>query len=110
MANGKKSGSLRLYKSYMFREKDPVIDIIRSMITGQKIGKICEASGVARQTVNNWFFGTTRRPQFATIQAFATAAGNPFITSRAVTLVIERKVRTSSMKKKVASKKKKKAG
>jgi hypothetical protein len=42
----KKSGSLRLYKSYMFRDKDPVIDTLRTMTAGKKLSSISADSGV----------------------------------------------------------------
>lgn len=69
--------SLRVYKSYNFWEKDPVIDTIRTIVDNshKKYAAISRESGVAAQTISNWFNGSTRRPQFATVAAVARACG-----------------------------------
>lgn len=74
---GSKKGALRLYKSYRFREKDPIIDAVRTAVqdTGMSYAAVYEASGVSASTVYNWFHGTTKRPQFATVAAVAVACG-----------------------------------
>jgi transcriptional regulator with XRE-family HTH domain len=66
---------LRLYKSYSFREKDPCIDVLRTLVrdSGKTYAGVEDASGVTAQTLRNWFHGTTRRPQFATVAAVARA-------------------------------------
>ncbi len=72
----KKRGFLQ-YKSYMFLDKDPVIDTLRTAVSTskQKYSAISMNSGVATSTIYNWFHGRTRRPQFATVAAVARALG-----------------------------------
>jgi hypothetical protein len=73
----------RLYKSYVFRDRDPVIDELRTVMEdslGRKFTKkdaktIEEDGGPKRGTVINWFWGTTKRPQSATLEAAGRAAG-----------------------------------
>jgi transcriptional regulator with XRE-family HTH domain len=66
-----------VYKTYNFKDKDPVIDELRTMVKAQKISHriIHEASGVSVSTLNNWFHGATRRPQSATVEAVGRALG-----------------------------------
>lgn len=68
---------MKLYKTYSFRDKDPVIDLLRTAIkdSGVSHKRISEDSGVSQGTLSNWFVGPTRRPQFATTQAVARALG-----------------------------------
>jgi hypothetical protein len=67
----------KLYHSYVFRDKDPVIDYLRTAKAkaGVTDGKIASDSGVSHGTLRNWFVGKTRRPQFATIVAAARGIG-----------------------------------
>jgi transcriptional regulator with XRE-family HTH domain len=76
---GKGSG-LRLYRSYSFVDKDPVIDKIRTLVQDEhlKEKEVGMLSGVRDSTMKNWFHGTTRRPQFASIAAVAAALGYDF--------------------------------
>lgn len=68
---------LGLYKTYSFRNKDPVIDELRTVVkdAGASYSGIAEASGVSSGTIYNWFHGATRRPQHASIMAVARAMG-----------------------------------
>ncbi len=68
----------RLYKTYMFRDKDPVIDHLRTAMQdeGESNATVAVRSGVSYGTINNWFNGPTRRPQFATIAAVARCMGD----------------------------------
>jgi transcriptional regulator with XRE-family HTH domain len=77
MSDAKKHSSIPLYKTYMFKDKDPVIDRLRTMVAddGSKYSEISNASGVSYSTLHNWFDGATRRPQYATIAAVAGALG-----------------------------------
>jgi hypothetical protein len=70
-------GTMKLYKSYMFKDKDPIIDAMRTAYedAGGSYKHISARSGVASSTVYNWFSGKTRRPQFATVAEFAIACG-----------------------------------
>lgn len=67
------AGYLKPYRSYMFRNKDPIIDKMRTLIADNDIThtRISELSGVSTTTLYNWFGGKTRRPQFASLNAVA---------------------------------------
>lgn len=69
--------TLLVYKTYNFRDKDPVIDEMRTIVAdeGLKYEQIHSLSGVSTTTMHGWFKGETRRPQFATIMAVARACG-----------------------------------
>lgn len=69
--------TLRIYKSYSFRTKDPVIDELRTLIAdeGARYSEVHEASGVATTTLYNWFKGPTMRPQSASIEAVGRSIG-----------------------------------
>lgn len=71
------SSTLKLYKSYSFRDKDPVIDTMRTMIADEKVSyaEVSEQSGVSHTTLYNWFNGKTKRPQYATVMAVAGSLG-----------------------------------
>jgi hypothetical protein len=75
---------MRLYKSYMFRRKDPVIDELRTIIqdeTGDKqlatktLKAIETEGGPTLSCLQGWFRGKTNRPQSATIEACGRAMG-----------------------------------
>lgn len=65
------------YTTYSFVDKDPVIDVLRTMKrdTQMSDGEISERSNVSASTIKNWFGGKTKRPQFATVAAAANAMG-----------------------------------
>jgi len=75
MAN--KRTSLRLYSSYNFSDKDPVIDKVRTLVNREHMsyGEIHERSGVTVSTIRGWLDGKTRRPQYATVMAVVHALG-----------------------------------
>ncbi len=75
MAKG--NGTLRLYKSYNFVDKDPVIDKMRTIIKKEGLtnAEIHSKSGVSENTLYNWFDGKTRRPQYATVMAVVRSMG-----------------------------------
>jgi hypothetical protein len=72
-----------LYKSYSFRSKDPVIDQLRTIVQdtyGPKIdyrtlAKIEDEGGPTATCMAGWFFGKTKRPQSASIEAAGRALG-----------------------------------
>lgn len=74
---------LKLYKSYNFTSKDPVIDELRTLIetenrsrmTRHMLQSIQDNGGPTIAAMNGWFFGKTRRPQSATIEACGRAIG-----------------------------------
>jgi hypothetical protein len=75
--------SLNIYKSYSFRNKDPSIDELRTIVedhfghrvTNADLREISEAGGPAAGTMAGWFFRKTRRPQSATLEAAGRAIG-----------------------------------
>jgi hypothetical protein len=77
------NGRLPIYKSYVFRDKEPVIDEMRTLIedhfgeklTNKNLRKITESGGPSATCMNAWFFRTTKRPQNATIEAAGRAMG-----------------------------------
>jgi hypothetical protein len=76
MAKSVKRGFIK-YKSYLFVDKDPVIDALRTNVSEAKIkySQLSEDSGVSATTISNWFGGRTRRPQFCTVMAVTRALG-----------------------------------
>lgn len=68
---------MKIYKSYMFRNKDPIIDKLRTIVKDSMISyvELSANSGVSTGTLHNWFYGETRRPQFASTMAVARALG-----------------------------------
>jgi len=72
-----------LYRSYVFKQKDPAIDELRTVIEdhfGRRITKkdckiLADDGGPKAGTMNGWFFGKTQRPQSATLEAAGRAAG-----------------------------------
>ena len=77
------TGRMKLYKSYMFRDKDPAIDEFRTVMQDHYGDKLDHKAmvdvevngGPTPQTIHNWFFGKTKRPQNATIEAAGRALG-----------------------------------
>ena len=69
--------TIAVYKSYSFKDKDPVIDEMRSLVEREKKSyqEIHEISGVSVSTLAGWFHGKTRRPQSATVEAVGRALG-----------------------------------
>jgi transcriptional regulator with XRE-family HTH domain len=59
------------YKSYSFIDKDPIIDYIRTIIqeSDKSLTFIAYESGVNQNTISNWLYGETKRPQAATLNA-----------------------------------------
>lgn len=83
MAKRNIRGVLKLYKSYNFVDKDPVIDAIRTAVSdsGLSYTKISDKSSVSAGTLGNWLNGKTRRPQFCTVWAVARACGKRGMTA-----------------------------
>jgi hypothetical protein len=74
---GKKKRHVVIYKSYNFVDKDPAIDVVRTMVqlSNKTYRHINDAGGPVPATLYNWFDGKTRRPQFCTLIAAARAVG-----------------------------------
>jgi hypothetical protein len=76
--NGKPTGrTIAVYKSYSFVDKDPIIDKLRTVVQDSKKSneEVHALSGVSTSTLDGWFRGRTKRPQFATINAVGRALG-----------------------------------
>lgn len=71
--------TLRIYRTYNYVDKDPVIDKVRTVLKDEgllkKLPLVHELSGVAVATMDNWFHGSTMRPQNPTIEAVLTSLG-----------------------------------
>jgi hypothetical protein len=75
-------GAMKLYKSYMFKNKDPVIDELRTLVadTYERVGfkayqKIEADGGPSISCMTAWFEGDTKRPQSASVEAAGRALG-----------------------------------
>jgi len=77
---------MKLYRSYVFKDKDPVIDAVwtaiqtyaaaRGLTEKQAIADAAK-SGVRKQTIRNWRYGGVRRPFFYTVTKVGVAMGDP---------------------------------
>jgi transcriptional regulator with XRE-family HTH domain len=94
--NGKKKASRSgfVYRSYSFKDKDPVIDRLRSLVQkeGLSYGEVHVISGVSDTTLRNWFEGETRRPQYATVAAVTSSLGYTTKFVRARNVNFEREI------------------
>lgn len=65
------------YKSYVFTDKDPMIDTVRTVIqdSGETLKKISEDSGVNSNTIAKWLYGETKQPRAASLNAVLRALG-----------------------------------
>jgi hypothetical protein len=69
---------VHIYRNYRFLDKDPIIDAVRTVVKSEehlKNNHVHQISGVATATLDNWFEGTTRKPQNATICQVTGALG-----------------------------------
>lgn len=88
---------VNVYRTYQFKDKDPVIDQLRSILEenglSEKLKTVHELSGVSQSALHNWFKGGTRRPQYATVSAVSSSLGyeTTFVRSRRVDVEAERK-------------------
>ncbi len=73
------------YKTYRFRDKDPIIDELRTIlqamarVEGVKEAvlrnRIADSIRMSRHTPWAWFHGSTRFPRHAGVKAFARGMG-----------------------------------
>jgi len=72
------------YRTYMFKDKDPIIDKLRTVVkeSGETYEAIHATCGVTTGTLYNWFKGGTLRPQFATLMAVARALDYDLVLQR----------------------------
>jgi len=72
-----------LYKSYVFKDKDPAIDELRTIVerhfghrvTGSDLAEIEKDGGPSIGCMRGWFFRDTKRPQNPTLEAAGRAIG-----------------------------------
>jgi hypothetical protein len=80
----------RVYRTYRFIDKDPVIDEVRTIVQDEGLMKslkiVSQLSGLSMTTLNKWFGGETRKPQNASVMAVITALGyeRKFVKSRSL--------------------------
>ena len=69
--------TIRTYTTYSFKDKDPVIDEVRTLVkdSGLSYKQIEAECRVSRTTLRGWFHGKIRKPQSATIEAVGRACG-----------------------------------
>lgn len=74
----------RLYSSYVFKDKDPIIDVSRGVVqeSGLSYAEISAKSGVSTSTLNGWFNGATKKPQFCTTNAVLRSCGFTLVPVR----------------------------
>lgn len=62
---------------YRWRDKDPIIDLIHTLIDDSKMSvqSIAEKSGVSAGTIRNWIGGKTKKPQAVTAKHVLHAIG-----------------------------------
>jgi hypothetical protein len=107
-------GFLRVYRTYSYVDKNPVIDKVRTLIQDEglikKLGIVHEISGVSTSTLDNWFNGTTRSPQHATIAAVVTSLGyqEKFVKEKNIDIEAERTAAAEWQEKQEAKAKKSK--
>ncbi|BBZ93071.1 hypothetical protein BRDID11004_60300 [Bradyrhizobium diazoefficiens] len=98
-------GFLRVYRTYNMIDKNPVIDKVRTLVQDEglikKLGIVHEISGVSTSTLDNWFNGTTRSPQHATIAAVITSLGyrEEFVKDHDLDIESERKAAAAWLEK-----------
>lgn len=74
---------MKLYKSYSFRTKDPVIDELRTIFNAEfgvnfrhrHLKKVEEGGGPSASAMHNWFHGKTKRPSSAATEAAGRTLG-----------------------------------
>jgi transcriptional regulator with XRE-family HTH domain len=95
------------YRSYNFVNKDPVIDKVRTIVQDEGLAHsdIAKLSGVGASTLNNWFEGETRKPQYATIAAVVTALGYEAVFKRGKRVDFETEVAKATREIEIAKKK-----
>lgn len=72
-----------VYKAYLFKDKEPVIDLTRTLfedVYGRRIdtkmlAEIEQNGGPTVGCMRGWFFGETMRPNNVTIEAAGRALG-----------------------------------
>lgn len=79
---------MALYKTYLFQDKDPIIDQLRTIMQKEDIDikSAALASGITEHTLWAWFFGMTRQPRHSTVKALIVALGYNYELTKQTTL------------------------
>lgn len=75
--NFKVATIINVYRTYAFKNKDPIIDELRTIIKGEHASykQISNGTNVSTTCLYGWFHGSTRRPQNATVEAVSRYLG-----------------------------------
>jgi hypothetical protein len=79
----KGNGRMPIYKSYVFKDKDPCIDELRTVMEDSfseklkpnHLTSVSHTGGPSYSAMAGWFYGATKRPQNCTIEAAGRALG-----------------------------------
>ena len=74
MAKGNGS-RFKTYSAYKFVDKDPAIHQLNQMRGDTPLAQVSKDGGPSSTCMRNWFYGETKRPQNATIEAAGRAMG-----------------------------------
>lgn len=79
---GKLHRTVSVYGSYTFKDKDPVIDEMRTLVADthgdvswRTLKQIEDDGGPSTSCMANWFFKETKRPTNAAVEAAGRAMG-----------------------------------
>lgn len=92
-------GFLRVYRTYSYLTKNPVVDKMRTVLQDEGMYSkkqrqiLHEISGVGVGTFEGWFEGETRSPRHETIMATMSALGyeEQFVKAKSIDVEKERK-------------------
>lgn len=73
-----KKHALKKYKTYVFKDQDPMVQDVLTMMDGHTYTEISARSGLSRTTLSNWKRKRTQRPQFCTMAAALGVVGMEF--------------------------------
>jgi transcriptional regulator with XRE-family HTH domain len=95
-------GFLKLYRTYSYLTKSPVVDVIRTVLQDEGMYSkkqrktLSELSGVGQSTYEGWFEGETRNPRHETIMATMTALGYEEKFVKAKTINVEAELKAAA--------------
>lgn len=77
MAFAKPSAYNGVYPAYLFKDHDPVLDQVDTVIadSGMKLSGVAAVAHISPTTLTNWRMRKTKRPQFASVAAVVRAVG-----------------------------------
>ena len=74
-----------VYPTYLFKDHDPVLDLVDYMIesAGMSLADVAHASGMSVQTLRKWRQRKTKAPMFQSVAAVTRATGAELAFRRA---------------------------